>query len=117
MTELTKSEFVAEIQKRGEIVTTNIVASVGFGEWFLYETGVAYGESDMYSIYIGDLNSRNPPSRTEDIFFWDGNHDELKMIDKSWALSVIDKLPFEGIRKTVTFKSIPENAGVTCKSI
>ena len=115
--ELTKTEFLAEIQKRGKINLTSINTTIVKNKWFGYKTGISYGELHQYSVYIGELGWRNPPSLTRDIIFWDKDGFPIGKVNREWALAAIDKLLFEAITKTVTFKSIPENAGVTYKSI
>lgn len=119
MCPLTKQEVLVEIQNRGEIDTSNIISDVQYGKWFIYKTGVSYGESGKYSIYIEDLHYDNPPAREGDIHFWDAEYVALVSIDRLWVLSALDKLPFVGsiVLKTVYFISNPESETFTCTRI
>ena len=109
------------MQKRGKIDISKIPRAGGAYKWsrsidwdevFYYD--VSY--TSPYSMSIHDLDHANPPIYEYDVEFFESRV-EVVRLDKSWVLAAIDKLPFEGIRKTVTFKSVPDNAGVTCKSI
>lgn len=116
---LTKAEVLVEIQNRGEIVTSNLTSNVQYGQWFKYKTGVSYGESGKYSIYIEDLHYDNPPAREGDIHLWDAAHVALNSIDRLWVLAALDKLSFlkTMVLKTVYFISNPESETFTCTRI
>ena len=116
MTEITRSEFIADIQSRGAIDVTKILTTKAMDNWWKFADEIRFMNLDYY-IIISNINLRNPPSRVEDTCFYDRGYSMLVTIKRDSALVAIDKLPFEGITKTVTFMSAPPNAGVTCKSI
>ena len=123
-TEITKSEFIAEIQKLGKIKLSKLKLSGVYGEW-LYNPSL-FGGIVRYVIYnshthrdrgmsIGNINIKNPPTDVKDIFFTDSGlpfpKNETETFDREDALGAIGKLPFIGFGFTskVTPATIPVN--------
>jgi hypothetical protein len=110
MTEITRSEFITEIQSRGAIDLTKILTTKATDTWWKFADEIRFMNQD-YFIIISNINLRNPPSRVEDTCFYDREYSTLVTIKRESALVAIDKLPFA--KKTVTFKSVPAGASVT----
>ena len=109
MTEITRSEFNAEIQRRGQIDLTRILTTKTMDTWWKFAGEIRFMNHEYY-IIISNINLRNPPSRVEDTCFYDREYSALVSIKRDSALVTIEKLPFEGITRTVTFKSVPSGA-------
>ena len=110
MAEITKSEFIAEIQSRGKIDLTKILTTKATGNWWKFADEIRFMDQDYFIIIIMHIDLRNPPSRVEDTCFYDREYSTLVSTKRESALVAIDKLPFA--KKTVTFKSVPAGASV-----
>ena len=118
--EITKTEFIMEIQNRGEIDVSKI--DIGYkvvNKWFKMKEGMptTYTEPSRYTISISNLAIRNPPTDEADISFMKYPISMPSSIDKAWALARINELPFTAAPPTpasasITFDSSPKNATV-----
>ena len=119
-TGITKSEFIAEIQSRGVIDLSKVSISRVLNNWFKVVDSIRF-EDQGYIIIIMHIDLRNPPSRVEDIIFYNNNYSALTSIDRAKGLAIINKLPFGGeappTKKTVTFMSVPSGASLNITSI
>lgn len=109
------------MQKRGKIDISKIPRAGGANTWFrsIDRDEVSYYDvsyTNPYAISIHDLDSANPPVYVYDIEFLKSRV-EVVILDKSWVLAAIDKLPFGGIKKRVVFTSVPANANFACRNI
>ena len=125
--EITKSEFITEIQNRGEIDVSNV--SIGYkvvSKWFKIKEGfpIQYNDGE-YIISISNLPIRNPPTSEEDIDFKTRYYKTITTVDRAWALARINELPFtspitppsppplpEPATANITFDSSPKGAHV-----
>ena len=106
-TGMAKSEFVAEIQKMGEIKLEKIPPSAAaFKTWLqssLFGVNIRYvivSNDHRRSITIANMSVRNPPTDVKDIVFTDNSlpfpEYETEIFNRADALAAIGKLPFVG---------------------
>ena len=100
-TEMTKAEFIAEVQSRGEIDLSKITTTSGWNKWvkkgYAGYWKLAYSDGTKYLLEIWNIHARNPPTRESDIHFSDvrlATPVSISKIETGWALARINALPF-----------------------
>ena len=85
----TKSDFVAEIQKRGIIDLSKIYTTGTMRQWIKAVEGdkIVYFAAAKRFIKIFNLDKHNPPTKTTDVYF---THE----LEPAFTIPIIDKLPF-----------------------
>ena len=107
---MNKQEFIDEIAKRGAIDLSKISRDDTLPETWSYNDFYNYLlYQDDYIVRIYGMNFRNPPTRVEDIRFYDAKiHGYVEEMDTTYLLARISELPFEGAR-THTFNLIADD--------
>ena len=118
--EMTKSDFLTEIQNRGEIDLSKITTSSGWNKWvkkgYAGYWRIDYSDGTKYLIEIWNLHAQNPPTRESDIHFFDirlATPTAISKIETAWVLARINALPFVGAPPPVEIGSWIDESGVT----
>ena len=116
--EMTKGEFLTEIQNRGEVDLSEITTTLGWNKWvkkgYAGHWRIDYSDGTKYLIEIWNLHVRNPPTMNTDINFVDvspATPIPIPKIETAWALARINALPFVGVAPPTGFDDWVDGKG------